>query len=123
MSKKVKVHSGATAPAELRGKIFTDGGAVEGTVLTSATPDQAARWQQGERLDQLFEDRCDRLRDEGRGAQIAVDAGDVVLSYWSWTRGQTSWPATSWPAGPGRGPHRAAVRSAVARLRGHAGGP
>ena len=79
MSKKVKVHSGAAAPAELRGKIFTDGGAVEGTVLTSATPDQAARWQQGERLDQLFEDRCDRLRDEGRGAQIAVDAGDVVL--------------------------------------------
>lgn len=81
MSKKVKVQSGATAPAELRGKIFSDGGAVEGTVLTSATSDQAARWQQGERLDQLFEDRCDRLRDEGLGDQIAVDAGDVVLSY------------------------------------------
>ncbi|HSL36787.1 MAG TPA: hypothetical protein VK883_08165, partial [Arthrobacter sp.] len=81
MSKKVKVQSGATAPAELRGKIFTDSGAVEGTVLTSATPDQAARWQQGERLGQLFEDRCDRLREEGLGGQIAVDAGDVVLSY------------------------------------------
>ena len=81
MSKKVKVQSGVTAPDELRGKIFTDGGAVEGTVLTSATTDQAARWQQGERLDQLFEDRCDRLRDEGLGGQIAVDAGDVVLSY------------------------------------------
>ncbi|HET9347511.1 MAG TPA: AMP-binding protein, partial [Arthrobacter sp.] len=81
MSKKVKVQSGATAPAELRGKIFSDGGAVEGSVLTSATPDQTARWQQGERLDQLFEDRCDRLRDEGLGGQIAVDAGDVVLSY------------------------------------------
>ena len=67
MSKKVRVHSGATAPAELRGKIFTDGGAAEGTVLTSAAPDQAARWHQGERLDQLFEDRCDRLRDEGLG--------------------------------------------------------
>ncbi|MDZ4090051.1 MAG: Pls/PosA family non-ribosomal peptide synthetase [Arthrobacter sp.] len=81
MSKKVKVQSGVTAPDELRGKMFTDGGAVEGTVLTSATTDQAARWQQGERLDQLFEDRCDRLRDEGLGGQIAVDAGDVVLSY------------------------------------------
>ncbi|WP_354170045.1 Pls/PosA family non-ribosomal peptide synthetase [Arthrobacter sp. UYEF36] len=77
----MRVPSGVTAPDELRGKIFTDGGAVEGTVLTSATTDQAARWQQGERLDQLFEDRCDRLRDEGLGAQIAVDAGDVVLSY------------------------------------------
>ena len=81
MSKKVKVQSDVTAPAELRGKIFTDGGAVEGTVLTSAAPDQSARWQTGERLGQLFEDRCDRLRDEGLGAQIAVDAGDVVLSY------------------------------------------
>ncbi|MET4135564.1 Pls/PosA family non-ribosomal peptide synthetase [Pseudarthrobacter sp. PvP090] len=81
MSKKVRVQNGATAPAELRGKVFADGGAVEGTVLTSATPDQAARWHQGERLDQLFEDRCDRLRDDGLGSQIAVDAGDVVLSY------------------------------------------
>lgn len=81
MSKKVKVRSGTTAPAELRGKISTDGGATEGTILTSAAPDQTARWQQGERLEQLFEDRCDRLRNDGRGAQIAVDAGDVVLSY------------------------------------------
>lgn len=38
MSKKVKVRSGATAPAELRGKMLTDGGSGEGTVLTSAAP-------------------------------------------------------------------------------------
>ena len=81
MNKKVRDRTGAAAPAELRGKIFTEGGAAEGTVLTSAAPDQAARWHQGERLDQLFEDRCDRLRTEGRGAQLAVDAGDTVLSY------------------------------------------
>ncbi|MDR7082903.1 non-ribosomal peptide synthetase-like protein [Arthrobacter ginsengisoli] len=81
MSKKTRVHSGDTTPAELRGKIIADSGAVEGTVLTSAASDQTARWHQGERLDQLFEDRCDRLRDEGLGAQIAVDADDIVLSY------------------------------------------
>ena len=81
MSKKTRVNNGDTRPAELRGKILTDGAAVEGTILTSAAPDQAARWRQGERLDQLFEERCDRLRDEGLGGQIAVDAGEVVLTY------------------------------------------
>lgn len=81
MSKKVKVRSGATAPAELRGKMLTDGGLGEGTVLTSAAPDQTARWHEGERLDQLFEDSCDRLQEQGLGAQLAVDAGDVALSY------------------------------------------
>ncbi|HEX9087231.1 MAG TPA: Pls/PosA family non-ribosomal peptide synthetase [Arthrobacter sp.] len=81
MSKSVKIRTGVTAPAELRGKMLSDGGAVEGTVLTSAAPDQAARWQQGERLDQLFEDRCDRLEAQGPGAHVAVDSGDVVLSY------------------------------------------
>ena len=37
MSKKVKVQSGVIAPVELQGKIFTDGGAVERTVLMSAS--------------------------------------------------------------------------------------
>ena len=37
--------------------------------------------QVGERLDRLFEDRCDRLREEGRDGQVAVDAGEVVLTY------------------------------------------
>ena len=81
MSKKVRVRTGATAPAEFRGRMLSDGGSAEGTVLTSAAPDQTARWHQGERLDQLFEDRCDRLREEGLDAQLAVDAGDMVLSY------------------------------------------
>ncbi|MFY9635861.1 MAG: Pls/PosA family non-ribosomal peptide synthetase, partial [Cellulosimicrobium cellulans] len=53
----------------------------EGTVLTSAAPDQTARWHEGERLDQLFEERCDRLHEDGLDAQLAVDAGDTVLSY------------------------------------------
>lgn len=81
MSKKVRVRTGATAPAELRGRMSSDGGAAEGTILTSEAPDQAARWQEGERLDQLFEDRCDLLREQGLGSQLAVDAGDIALSY------------------------------------------
>ncbi|MEC5192996.1 MULTISPECIES: Pls/PosA family non-ribosomal peptide synthetase [unclassified Arthrobacter] len=81
MSKKVKSRSSAIAPAELRGKMMPDGGSGAGTVLTSAAADHSARWRQGERLDQLFEDSCDRLQEQGRGTQIAVDAGDVVLSY------------------------------------------
>ena len=81
MSKKVRVRTGAAAPAEFRGRMLPDGGSAEGTVLTSAAPDQTARWHQGERLDQLFEERCDRLREEGLDAQLAVDAGETVLSY------------------------------------------
>ena len=41
------------------------GGLEGGAILTSAAPDQAARWRRGERLDQLFEDSCDRLREQG----------------------------------------------------------
>jgi len=43
--------------------------------------DPAIRWRDGERLQHLFEDRCDRMRENGRGDQLAVDAGDVVLTY------------------------------------------
>ncbi|MCU1533515.1 MAG: peptide synthetase, partial [Arthrobacter sp.] len=81
MSKKARTSTGASRPAELRGKISAAGGPGGGTVLTSAAPDQAARWRKGERLERLFEDRCDRLREEGLGGQVAVDAGDLVLSY------------------------------------------
>ncbi len=36
------------------------------------------RWRRGERLDHLFEDRCDRMRDSD---QLAVDTDDVTLTY------------------------------------------
>ncbi|HSL09507.1 MAG TPA: amino acid adenylation domain-containing protein, partial [Pseudonocardiaceae bacterium] len=39
------------------------------------------RWQPGERLDHLFEDRCDRSGSNGQRGQLAVDAGDTVLTY------------------------------------------
>jgi non-ribosomal peptide synthetase component F len=39
------------------------------------------RWREGQRLEHLFEGRCDWLRRQGRGDHLAVDARDVTLSY------------------------------------------
>jgi non-ribosomal peptide synthetase component F len=39
------------------------------------------RWQPGQRLEHLFEYGCDRLVREGRGSQLAVDAGPVTMTY------------------------------------------
>lgn len=53
----------------------------QGPVLFSSLPQRGVRGQPGERLDQLFEERCDRLRTEGRGGRLAVDAGGTALTY------------------------------------------
>ena len=54
------------------GQFLTESGAgYEGSI----------RWRDGERLEQLFEGRCDWLRRRGRGDHLAVDAADVTLSY------------------------------------------
>ncbi|TDD79762.1 Pls/PosA family non-ribosomal peptide synthetase [Actinomadura rubrisoli] len=50
-------------------------------VLVAVGHGQEIRWQAGERLEGLFEERCDRLRAEGRGDRLAVDAGDLALTY------------------------------------------
>ena len=50
-------------------------------VLVCSGYEQVARWRDGERLEHLFEDRCDWLRSNGRGDQLAVDAGGVALTY------------------------------------------
>jgi non-ribosomal peptide synthetase component F len=50
-------------------------------VVIQAAAEQEIRWQHGERLEHLFESRCDRLRQQGRGDHLAVDAGESVLSY------------------------------------------
>ncbi|MGQ0776771.1 MAG: Pls/PosA family non-ribosomal peptide synthetase [Pseudonocardiales bacterium] len=47
-------------------------------VLVCKQSEHTIRWRPGERLDHLFEDRCDQLRHSG---QLAVDAGDTVLTY------------------------------------------
>jgi non-ribosomal peptide synthetase-like protein len=47
-------------------------------VLAGQGYEHTIRWRPGERLDHLFEDRCDRMRHHG---QLAVDAGDTTLTY------------------------------------------
>lgn len=52
-----------------------------GLVLTSSLPEGGVRWRPGERLDQLFEERCERLRMDGQSGHPAVDAGGTALAY------------------------------------------
>ena len=53
----------------------------DGLVLICAGYDDAIRWHEGERLEQLFEQRCDALQLDGRGDALAVDGPDDRLSY------------------------------------------
>lgn len=81
MSTAVGPHTGLSGPPAPRSRSVSHGDPVRGTTLIAAGADHAVRWQPGERLDQLFEDRCDSLQEQGLGGQVAVDAGDVVLTY------------------------------------------
>ena len=56
-------------------------GCLGGRVLTSAGYDNSVRWREGDRLEWLFERRCDWLRRQGRSRHLAVDAMDGTLSY------------------------------------------
>jgi len=51
-----------------------------GTVLSSAR-DPDIRWTPGERLEQLFEQRCDALSAQGLGDTPAVDGPDGTVTY------------------------------------------
>ncbi|MFE5160979.1 Pls/PosA family non-ribosomal peptide synthetase [Streptomyces sp. NPDC056697] len=50
-------------------------------LLACAGWDGSVRWRDGERLERLFEERCDRMRAREEGDRLAVDAGDVALTY------------------------------------------
>ncbi|BCJ72972.1 peptide synthetase [Catellatospora sp. IY07-71] len=50
-------------------------------VLTCPGHGHEPRWQPGERLPQLFEQQCDRLRRYDRAEQLAVDTGEESLTY------------------------------------------
>ena len=54
---------------------------LDGRVLTAAGYADAVRWRDGDRLEHVFEARCDRLREQGQADRLAVDAGDVTLTY------------------------------------------
>ncbi len=50
-------------------------------LLLQSSHRQSVRWSPGERLEGLFESRCDPLRREGRASQLAVDSGNSTLTY------------------------------------------
>lgn len=55
--------------------------AAEPVVLVDPKYDHTIRWRPGERLDHLFERRCDELREAGEADHIAVHAGGVALRF------------------------------------------
>ena len=54
---------------------------LDGRVLTAAGHGVAARWREGDRLEHVYEARCDWLRQHGQAGRLAVDAGDITLTY------------------------------------------
>src|ERR1700733_14820464 len=52
-----------------------------GCVVTGDSDDDSIRWRPGERLEHLFEERCDWLRRQGQAGHLAVDAACGSLSY------------------------------------------
>ena len=50
-------------------------------VLVDESEAQGWRTRKGERLDHLFEERCDWIRQYGRAGHLAVDSDELTLSY------------------------------------------
>src|SRR5262245_6950138 len=50
-------------------------------MLTCETADNTIRWTEGERLDHLFEQRCDQLHGAGNGSCLAVIADNATLTF------------------------------------------
>ncbi|MEU8418961.1 Pls/PosA family non-ribosomal peptide synthetase [Amycolatopsis japonica] len=53
----------------------------DGLVLTCDGHDQRIRWRVGDRLEELYERLCDRLRADGLGDRLAVDAEGEKLTF------------------------------------------
>ncbi|MCW2932745.1 MAG: non-ribosomal peptide synthetase, partial [Actinomycetia bacterium] len=64
----------------LAGLLLDPGGRAEASVLASADP-QGIRWRPGERLEDLFEERCDQLRRASRDSDLIVDGPGGRMSY------------------------------------------
>ncbi len=50
-------------------------------MLVCDTADNAIRWKEGERLDHLFERRCDQFEAEGEQDHLAVDTDELTLTF------------------------------------------
>jgi non-ribosomal peptide synthetase-like protein len=53
----------------------------DGLVVVAEGCDHSVRWRQGERLEHLFEERCDWMQAHGWDDHLAVDAGDIRLTF------------------------------------------
>src|SRR5918998_3422017 len=51
------------------------------SVLVGEDSARGSRWRRGERLDHVFEERCDWTQVDGRANQFAVDTGDGVVTF------------------------------------------
>ena len=56
-------------------------GSAGNSALLCVGDGQPVRWRSGERLEQLFEDRCDQLRVAGQDGQLAVDTPESGLTF------------------------------------------
>ena len=65
---------------QLAGLLLDPGGPAEASVLASADP-EGIRWRPGERLEDLFEERCDQLRRTNRDSDLIVDGPSGRMSY------------------------------------------
>jgi non-ribosomal peptide synthetase-like protein len=54
---------------------------LDGRVLTCNGYDDSIRWRSGERLEHLFEQRCDWLRRQGQAGHLVMDAAGGSLTY------------------------------------------
>ncbi|MGI9404434.1 MAG: Pls/PosA family non-ribosomal peptide synthetase [Hyphomicrobium sp.] len=50
-------------------------------MLVCKTADNAIRWKEGERLDHLFQQRCDQLEAEGEKDHLAIDIGQATFTF------------------------------------------
>ncbi|HTU86610.1 MAG TPA: Pls/PosA family non-ribosomal peptide synthetase [Solirubrobacteraceae bacterium] len=65
----------------LIGELSGAGGVADTCILTCAGYDNTVRWRPGERLEHLFEQRCDELARAGSPHALAVDGPGGRLSY------------------------------------------
>ncbi|MDT7752575.1 MAG: hypothetical protein QOD96_6237, partial [Pseudonocardiales bacterium] len=66
----------ATQPAE---KAVTP--PLDQLVLVAEGEAQGWRTRKGERLDHVFEERCDWIRQYGRAGHLAVDSDELAMTY------------------------------------------
>ncbi|GAA4159310.1 hypothetical protein GCM10022251_35580 [Phytohabitans flavus] len=78
MSEQLRLRSEDTRTAPATNQIA---GPAAALVLTADGVDNGIRWRPGERLHHLFERRCDEFKTEGDPDHLAVDDGELRMTY------------------------------------------